>query len=57
MIPIESPDNDLMFRKYENGKFSDDTFKPLPVDDTLDQVEYLIDVDYRLSLVELGLSK
>ena len=59
LIKIESYDEDYLWRKYENGVWSIEKYlPPTPIKPTseLDSFnDYIVDMDYRLLVLELGL--
>ena len=58
LIKIESYDEDYLWRKYENGVWSIEKYAPplIQPPDELDNLnDYIVDMDYRLLVLELGL--
>lgn len=58
MVEIPDYSEDYMYRKYENGSFSSEKYLPAEPQPELAQMDilndYIIDMDYRLLMIELG---
>lgn len=56
MVQIEDFNEDYLWRKYENGQWSEEKFyPPVPEPEPKPAIEdFLLDLDFRLSLIELG---
>ncbi|CBH21629.1 protein of unknown function [Acetoanaerobium sticklandii] len=55
LIEIEKCDEYYLHRKYENGIWSKETYLPKKTSfDYLDLEQYMLDVEFRLTMIELG---
>ena len=53
-VKIPGYNEDYIHRKYENGQWSEEKFEPIQPPEVPIE-EYLIDIDFRLCMIELGL--
>lgn len=56
MIEIEGNQEDYLWRKYENGEWSEEKYpppEPAP-EPVISMEDYLLDLEFRLSILEMG---